>query len=91
MRITNIVVQGDLGCRIDLKQLVLKLSNVRYDHNRFSGIIWQHRKIGGNCLVFSSGKLNCNGKCSTFREGIKKLRRYARLLNVRDTRLNLVM
>jgi TATA-box binding protein (TBP) (component of TFIID and TFIIIB) len=40
MRITNIVVQGDLGCRIDLKQLVLKLSNVRYDPNRFSGIVW---------------------------------------------------
>jgi TATA-box binding protein (TBP) (component of TFIID and TFIIIB) len=24
MRITNVVVQGDLGCRIDLKELVLK-------------------------------------------------------------------
>ena len=56
MRITNVVVQGDLGCRIDLKHLVLKLSNVRYDPNRFSGIIWHHRKIGGSCLVFSSGK-----------------------------------
>jgi hypothetical protein len=48
MRITNIVVQGDLGCRIDLKQLVLKLSNVRYDHNRFSGIIWQQ---GNNFMI----------------------------------------
>jgi TATA-box binding protein (TBP) (component of TFIID and TFIIIB) len=75
MRITNVVVQGELGCRIYLKQLVLKLFNVRYDPNRFSGIIWQHRTIGGNCLVFSSGKLNCNGKCSSFREGIKRLGR----------------
>ena len=55
------MLQGDLGCRIHLKQLVLKLSNVRYDPNRFSSIIWQHRKIGWNCLVFSSGKLSFTG------------------------------
>ena len=78
MRITNVVVQGDLGCRIDLKELVLKLSKVRYQPQPLSGIVWQHRKIGGNCIVFSSGKLNCAGKCSTVREGIKRLRRYAR-------------
>jgi TATA-box binding protein (TBP) (component of TFIID and TFIIIB) len=80
MRITNAVVQGDLGCRIDLKELVLKLSNVRYQPQRFSGIVWQHRKIGGNYLVFFSGKLNCAGKCSTVGEGIQRLRRYPRFL-----------
>ena len=80
MRITNVVVQGDLGCRIDLKELVLKLSNVRYQPQRCSGIVWQLSKIGGNCIVFSSGKLNCAGKCSTVREGIQRLRRYARFL-----------
>ena len=80
MRITNVVVQGDLECRIDLKELVLKLSNVRYQPQCCSGIVWQHRKIDGNCLGFSSGKLNCAGKCSTVREGIQRLRRYARFL-----------
>ena len=80
MRITNVVVQGDLGCRIDLKELALKLSKVRYQPQRLSGIVWQHRKIGGNCLGFSSGKLNCAGKCSTVREGIQRLRCYARFL-----------
>jgi TATA-box binding protein (TBP) (component of TFIID and TFIIIB) len=80
MRITNVMVQGDLGCRIDFKELVLKRSNVSYQPQRFSGIVWQHRKIGGNYLVFASGKLNCAGKYSTVREGIQRLRRYARLL-----------
>ena len=80
MRITNVVVQGDLGCCIDLKELVLKLSKVRYQPQPLSGIVWQHRKIGGNCIVLSSGKLNCAGKCSTVREGIQRLSRYARFL-----------
>ena len=80
MRITNVVVQGDLGCTFDLKELTNQLTNVRYDPKSFSGVIWQHKKIGGNCLIFSNGKINTNGKCSTFREGTQRLRRYARLL-----------
>jgi TATA-box binding protein (TBP) (component of TFIID and TFIIIB) len=35
MRITNVVVQGDLGCRVELKELVLKCSNVRYQPQHF--------------------------------------------------------
>ena len=81
MGITNVMFQGVLGCRIDLKELVLKFSNMRYQPQRVSGIVWQHRKIGGNCLGFSSGKLNCAGKCSTVHEGIQRLRRYTRLLH----------
>lgn len=73
-------MQGDLGCPIDLLQLAYRLRNVRYDPKSFSGVIWQHRSIGGNCLLFSNGKINCNGKCSSFREGRHRLRRYARCL-----------
>jgi hypothetical protein len=40
-----------------------------YQPQRFSGIVSQHRKIGGHWLVFSSGKLNCAGKCSTGASG----------------------
>ena len=42
MRLTNVVVQGDLGCPIDLRDLILKLTNVRYDPRTFSALIWQH-------------------------------------------------
>ena len=47
---------------------------------RFPGLIWQHRTIGGNCLVFANGVVNCNGKAASFQEGRQRLRRYARQL-----------
>ena len=80
MQLTNVVVQGNLGCVINLEKLTRTFINVRYDPSRFSGLVWQHRRIGGNCLVFASGAIICNGKCQSFKEGIQRLRRYARLL-----------
>ncbi|KAJ8307840.1 hypothetical protein KUTeg_014623 [Tegillarca granosa] len=80
MYFTNVLVEGDLGCKVDLKQLTLLTSNIRYSPKSFSGAIWQHKAIGGNCLVFPNGKINCNGKCSTFEEGHRRLRKYARLV-----------
>ena len=80
MRITNVVCSASLGCSINLSHLCRRLANARYDPRRFSGLIWHHKKIGGNCLVFSNGNINCNGKAETFQDGIKRLRRYARSL-----------
>ena len=80
MQLTNVVVQAHLNCNLNLRELVGVLTNVRYDPVKFSGLIWQHRRIGGNCLLFANGKINCNGKCSSIQEGIRRLRRYARLL-----------
>lgn len=80
MIITNIVYTGNVGCPIDLRQLCYRLANARYDPGRFPGLIWQHRTIGGNCLVFSNGMINCNGKVFTVKEGRQRLRRYARRL-----------
>lgn len=80
MQVTNVVVQEHLGCTIDLLRLTYRLANVRYDPRSFSAVIWQHRKIGGNCLLFSNGTINCNGKCSSLLAGRRRLRRYARIL-----------
>ena len=80
MRLTNVVYQANLNVQIDLKCLVHQLNNVRYNPHTFSGLIYQNRKIGGNCLIFSNGKINCNGACSDFDSGVKRLRRYARIL-----------
>ena len=80
MYLTNVVCSANIGCMIDLRRLCYSISDVRYDPRRFPGLIWQHRKIGGNCLVFSSGVINCNGKATSFEEGFKRLRRYARRL-----------
>ncbi|CAG2220672.1 TBP [Mytilus edulis] len=80
MQLTNVVVQANLGCSFDLRELAYRLPNVRYDPRTFSALIWQHRKIGGNCLLFSNGIINCNGKCLSIQDGRRRLRRYARLL-----------
>ena len=80
MRITNVVVQGELGCTFDLRELTHRLVNVRFDPRSFSGLIWQHCMIGGNVLLFSNGKINCNGKCLSLRDSRRRLRRYARCL-----------
>lgn len=80
MRLTNVVVQGKLDHTVDLQTLANALTNVRYDPLRFSGLLLHHRKIGGHCKVFASGAIQCNGKCTSFQEGIKRFRCYARLL-----------
>lgn len=80
MHFTNVVVQADLGCSFDLQYLSHRLINVRYQPTLFSGMIWQHRRIGGNCLVFSNGKINCSGAAISIQQGRQRLRRYARLL-----------
>ena len=80
MRLTNVVYQANLNVKIDLSCLVHQLNNVRYNPRIFPGLIYQNRKIGGNCLIFSNGKINCNGACSDFDSGVKRLRRYARIV-----------
>jgi TATA-box binding protein (TBP) (component of TFIID and TFIIIB) len=71
-----VVVKGDLGCNIDLREL----TDIRYDPRKLLAVIWQHRKIGGNALVFSNGKINCNGKSSSLQDGCSRLQRYGQIL-----------
>lgn len=80
MRLTNVVFQANFNVKFNLDVLVHQLNNVRYDPRTFPGIIYQNRKIGGNCLIFSNGKINCNGRCINFKTGLKRLRQYARIL-----------
>lgn len=80
MKITNVVYSAHLRCPIDLRDLCQRLSNVRYGPKTFPGLIWQHKVIGGNCLVFSNGVINCNGGASSAKDGCRRLRRYARQL-----------
>ena len=61
VKMTNVVVQTDLHKSIDLSYLAKNARGIRYDPGKFSGAIWHHRKIGGCCLIFRNGKLNCNG------------------------------
>ena len=80
LNLTNVVCSCDLGCRIDLRQLTLSCSNIRYNPKTFSGVIWQHRKIGGNCLIFSNGKISVNGKVRNISDARIRVRRYVKLI-----------
>ena len=53
MKITNVVYGAKLDCTVDLVILSQHLWNSRYDPKAFPRLIWQHRIIGGNCLVFA--------------------------------------
>ena len=88
VELTNVVVQADLSCSIDLRHLANNTRDIRYDPGRFTGAIWQHRLIGGNCLVFHNGKVNCNGNKS-IRQAKKRLRQYARLLQRHGSQVTL--
>ena len=78
--ITNVVCSADLNCIIQLSDMVNTFVIVMYDPARFSGAQWKHRKIGGHCMVFSSGKIVVNGKTMSITAAKHRLRRYARRL-----------
>lgn len=52
MKLTNVVYQGEMNCSLNLNLLAQQLINVRYNPSSFPGVIYQNRKIGGNCLIF---------------------------------------
>lgn len=76
MHLTNVVCRGELCCQINLREFTLKVENTRYDPKTFAGVIWKHKKIGGNCLLFSNGQMNCNEFAYFIRDGF--IRQYAR-------------
>ena len=80
MIITNVVYSANLLCTFNMRKLCYQLTNVRYEPNCLPGLIWQHPYIGGSCLIFGNGNINCNGKARCFREGHERLRKYARCL-----------
>jgi transcription initiation factor TFIID TATA-box-binding protein len=80
MRITNVVYGANLRCPIDLRRLNNRLGDAKYDPSRFSGLVWRCGRIRGCCLLFSNGKIICNGGAASFKEGEIRLRRYARRL-----------
>ncbi|VEL19236.1 unnamed protein product, partial [Protopolystoma xenopodis] len=57
----NIVSSVDLGCRIELRRLVLHVRSAEYNPKRFPGVVIRLRDPRCACLVFSTGKLVCMG------------------------------
>ena len=77
--ITNVVCMAELNCNVDLKGLSRVLGNVEYKPNRFSALIWNHKRIRVKCLLFKNGKIIVMG-CVSFQHARNAIRQYGRLL-----------
>ena len=79
LNITNVVVSSDLYCQFNLSSIAKCMNNCVYDPSKYSGLVWQHRKINSKCFVFHTGKILCMGNDSVVKAK-KDLRKYAKLL-----------
>ena len=68
-----------IGCKLDLKKIVLQARNAEYNPKRFAALIMRIRAPRTTALIFSSGKMVCTGAKS---EDESKLaaRKYARII-----------
>ena len=69
-----------LNVRIELRSLMDKITFAEYTPPKFPAIIWKHRKIGGCCLLFASGKMVSQGSKS-YQQACRRVRQYARIIS----------
>lgn len=79
LHVTNVVISASVQCNLNLRNIAHKLANVIYNPHKYSGLIWQHRKIKSKCFLFHTGKMLCMGN-DNLAESKKDLRKYARIL-----------
>ncbi|CDW51871.1 TATA-box-binding protein [Trichuris trichiura] len=60
-QLRNVVATLDMGCKLDLKKIVLRVRNAEYNPARFSAVIMRIRDPRTTALVFSTGKMVCVG------------------------------
>lgn len=74
MRITHKIYRTDLRCPLDLRDITNRIGNAIYTVTPFKMVQWKHRKIGGTCLLYHTGKVIFHG------EDESMLRKYCRLI-----------
>eukprot|EP01136_Pigoraptor_vietnamica_P024939 Opistho-1_new@78402 len=57
----NVVATVNLGCMLNLKQIVSSAKNAEYNPRRFSAVIIRIRDPRATALVFATGKVVCTG------------------------------
>ena len=73
----------NLGCKIDLHKIALKLDNVEYNPKKYRALIMRIRRPATTAMIHRSGKMICTGATS---EEDSKLsaRRFARIIQKID-------
>ena len=75
---TNVVAASDLNVNIDMNILCKLISSFEMSRH-MPCIIWQHKKIMGTALVFSSGYISVHGKMDV-QQARRSVRQYGRIL-----------
>ena len=58
VKLQNIVATGDIGQKMDIERLSLKLPNIIYEPEQFPGAIYYAKELeGASILIFASGKV----------------------------------
>ncbi|KAI5057409.1 hypothetical protein GOP47_0027424 [Adiantum capillus-veneris] len=76
----NVVATTNLGCTLDLKEIILSARNAEYDPGRFSGVVMRIREPRTTASIFSTGKLVCVGAKSV-EESKLAIRKFARIIS----------
>ena len=72
-KITHRVYMTDFACTFNPKYIASNTRDVIVTSKPFTVLRWRHKKIGGTCILYSSGKVIHHGEKHQFRK-------YARLL-----------
>lgn len=81
INIQNIVIQGDVGTKLELSRLVILLGmeNTEYEPEQFPGVIYRPSD-GKTLLLFASGKFMMNGS-TCYKGGLITARNFLRQLS----------
>ena len=72
-KLTHRVIYSDLECLLNLRDMAETTVNIEYHSLPFERLLWRHRKIRCTCMIYSTGKIICQG-------GKEQMRRYVRLV-----------
>ena len=61
MEIRNIIATAELQCRLDLKDIILRVPKAKYNPARFSGLTMRIKHPKVTAHLFSNGKMVCLG------------------------------
>jgi len=79
-QLQNIVSTVNLGCKLELKEIVLRARNAEYNPKRFAAVIMRIRDPKTTALIFSSGKMVVTGAKSEESSRLAA-RKYAKTIN----------
>ncbi|GFU45479.1 TATA-box-binding protein [Nephila pilipes] len=78
-KVHNVVCSVDLGCKLDLLKIALRLRNAEYNPKRFHAVIMRILEPKTAALIFRSGKIVVTGARSEAASHLAA-RKYARLI-----------